>query len=64
MINFELIIPEIFLALSIMFSLVLGVFKKNSSKIIQNISLVPLFATAVIIFNVSFGIKKTLLLSH
>ena len=61
MINFELIIPEIFLALSIMFSLVLGVFKKNSSKLIQNISLVALFATAVIIFNESFGIKKTLL---
>ena len=51
MIIFELILPEIFLSLSIMFLLILGVYKKNSSKIIQNISLIVLVISAVIIFN-------------
>ena len=37
--NLELIFPEIFISLSIMFLLILGVFKKNSSKLIHNISL-------------------------
>ena len=55
MINFELIFPELFLSLSIMFLLILGVFKKNSSKIIQNISLIVLLITAVIIFNETLG---------
>ena len=32
--NIELIFPEIFISLSVMFLLILGVFKKNSSKII------------------------------
>ncbi len=47
----ELILPEIFISLSIMFLLILGVFKKKSSKLIQNISLIVLLITAVIIFN-------------
>ena len=51
MTNFALIFPEIFLSISIMFLLILGVFKKNSSKLIQNISLIVLLVTAVIIFN-------------
>ena len=51
MINLELVFPEIFISLSIMFLLILGVFKKNSSKIIQNISSVVLLITSVIIFN-------------
>ena len=37
MTNLELVFPEIFLSLSIMFLLILGVFKKDSSKLIQNI---------------------------
>ncbi len=55
MINFELIFPELFLALSIMFLLILGVFKKDSSKIIQNLSLIVLLITSVLIFNETFG---------
>ena len=58
MINFELILPELFLSLSIMFSLIIGVFKKKSSKLIQNISLVVLLITAVIIFNETLGINE------
>ena len=59
--NLQLIIPEIFISLSIMFLLILGVFKKNSSKLIQNISLIALLITAVITFNETLGIEKTLL---
>ena len=60
MTNLELVFPEIFLSLSIMFLLILGVFKKNSSKLIQNISLIVLLISAVIIFNETLGIQETL----
>ena len=61
MINLELVFPEIFLSLSIMFILILGVFKKNSSKLIQNISLIVLLATSVIIVNETLGIEEKFL---
>ena len=61
MTNLELVFPEIFISLSIMFLLILGVFKKNSSKLIQNISLIVLLISAVIIFNEILGIQETLL---
>ena len=57
--NLELVFPEIFISLSIMFLLILGVFVKNSSKLIQNISLIILLITAVMIFNENLGIKET-----
>tara|TARA_B100001057_G_scaffold456388_1_gene503750 strand:+ start:2370 stop:3788 length:1419 start_codon:yes stop_codon:yes gene_type:complete len=55
MTNLELVFPEIFLSLSIMFLLILGVFKNNSSKLIQNISLIVLLVVAVITFNETLG---------
>ena len=61
MTNLELVFPEIFLSLSIMFLLILGVFKKKSSKIVQNLSLIVLLITAVISFNETLGIKQTIL---
>ena len=61
MTNLELVLPEIFLSLSIMFLLILGVFKKNSSKLIQNISLIVLVITAVIIFNETIDVEQTVL---
>ena len=61
--NLEYVLPEIFISLSIMFLLILGVFKKNSSKLIQNISLIVLLITAVIIFNETLGIDETVLFS-
>ena len=61
MINLALVFPEIFLSLSIMFLLILGVFKKNSSKLIQNISLIILLITSVITLNETLGIQETLL---
>ena len=56
--NLELVLPEVFISLSIMFLLILGVFKKNSSKLIKNISLIVLLITAVIIFNETMGIDE------
>ena len=61
MTNFELVFPEIFLSLSIMFLLILGVFKKESSKLIQNISLIALVITAVITFNETLSNEEILL---
>ena len=59
--NLHLILPEIFISLSIMISLILGVFKKNSSELIINISLIILLITTVIIFNETIEIEKTFL---
>ncbi len=59
--NIELIFPEIFISLSIMFLLILGVFKKNSSKIIHNISLLVLLITAVITFNETISVNPTVI---
>ena len=62
--NLQLVFPEIFLSLSIMFLLILGVFKKNSSKLIQNISLIVLLITAVITFNETISISEEKLFNN
>ena len=59
--NLSLVLPEVFISLSIMFLLILGVFKKDSSKLIQNISLIVLLITAVMIFNETLGINEIIL---
>ena len=59
--NFNLILPEIFIALSIMFLLVLGVFKKKSSKLVFNISQLILLITAVITINETFSVNRVTL---
>ena len=54
--NLEIILPEIFLSLTIMFLLLFGVFKKNSSKLIYNLttlSLIILFALLLNLYQVS-----------
>ena len=53
--NINLIFPEILISSSIMFLLVLGVFKKNSSKLIHNLSIISLFITIILIFNNQFN---------
>ena len=45
------IYPEIFLSLSIMFLLLLGVFKKNSANLINNLSIVTLLGVIILITN-------------
>ena len=56
--NINLLLPEIFIALSIMFMLVLGVFKKESSKLVFNVSQLALLITTVIIINEAFTINR------
>ncbi len=53
MINFKLILPEIFTSLTLMFLLIVGVFKKNSSNLIYNLSILSLFILLTLIFNLS-----------
>ncbi len=48
--NINFVIPEIFISLSLMFLLILGVFKKKSSFIIYNLSIVTLFILLTLIF--------------
>ncbi len=56
--NLNLILPEIFISLSIMFLLILGVFKKESSKLIFNLSLFVLLITTIITINETFTISR------
>ena len=49
--NLNFIYPEIFISLSILFLLVLGVFKKKSSNLIFNLSIVSLITTLALIFS-------------
>ena len=62
--NLNLVLPEIFISLSIMFLLVLGVFKKDSSKLIFNISLLVLLITATITLNETSNIDHTTLFNN
>jgi NADH-quinone oxidoreductase subunit N len=59
--NLNLILPEIFISLSIMFLLIIGVYKKEGSKLTFNISLLVLLITAIITFNETFAISRTTL---
>ena len=56
MINLNFIYSEIFLSLSIMILLIIGVFKKNSSNLIYNLSIISLLGCLALIFN--FPISK------
>ncbi len=51
MINLNFIYSEFFLCLSIMTLLIIGVFKKNSSNLIYNLSIISLFICLVLVFN-------------
>jgi len=62
--NLNLVLPEIFISLSIMFLLVLGVFKNDSSKIIFNISLLVLLITSIITLNETFSVDRVTLFNN
>ncbi len=51
MINLNFIYSELFLAISIMTLLIIGVFKKNSSNLIYNLSIMTLLICLALIFN-------------
>ena len=58
--NINLIIPEIFISISIMFLLLFGVFKKNSSNLIYSLSIITLLISLGLILNLPFGEEKYL----
>jgi NADH-quinone oxidoreductase subunit N len=62
--NLNLVLPEIFISLSIMFLLVLGVFKNDSSKIIFNISLLVLLIASIITLKETFSIDRVTLFNN
>ena len=51
MTNLNLIFPEIFISLAIMFLLIVGVFKKNSSNLIYNLTVISLLIALALTFN-------------
>ena len=51
--NLDLILPEIFISIAIMFFLLLGVFKKNSSSLIYNLSTITLVVLLALIYNLN-----------
>ena len=63
MMNIDLIFPEIFLSLSIMFLLMLGVFKKNSERIVYNLSTIILLILLALVFNL-FSISETFIFNN
>ena len=62
--NLNLVLPEIFISLSIMFLLVLGVFKKDSSKITFILSLFAILITAIITINETFSFSRETLFNE
>ena len=51
--NLYLIFPEIFISISIMLFLIVGVFKKNSSYLIYNLSITSLVILLALIYNLN-----------
>ena len=51
--NFHYILPEIFISVSIMLFLLVGVFKKNSASLIYNLSNISLVILLALIINLS-----------
>ena len=56
--NLNLIIPEIFISISLMMLLMLGVFKKRSQKIVYNLSIIILIILLALILNL-FYVNQT-----
>ena len=61
--NLELALPEIFLSVAVMFNLILGVYKKNSSNLVYNLSLFTIIVTIALILNL-LNINKILIFNN
>ena len=59
--NLNLILPEIFISLSVMFLLILGDFKKDSSQLTFNLSLLTILITGIITINETYSISRVTL---
>ena len=62
--NLNLILPEIFISLSIMFLLIFGVFKNDSSKITFNLSLFVILITTIITINETYSVNSETLFNE
>ena len=51
--NFQFILPEVFISITIMLFLLIGVFKKNSANLIYNLSAISLVILLALIINLS-----------
>jgi NADH-quinone oxidoreductase subunit N len=60
MTNLNLIFPEIFISLAIMFLLIVGVFKKNSSILIYNLTIISLLIAIALTLNYPIGTELSL----
>ena len=58
--NLQLIIPELFISIIIMFLLIFGVFKKNSPQLVYNLTTVSLVAALALIINLDTQIQSSL----
>ena len=56
--NLNLVLPEIFVSLSVMFLLILGVFKKDSSQLTFNLSLVTILVAIILTVNETFSLNR------
>ena len=63
MMNIDLIFPEIFLSLSIMSLLMIGVFKKNSERLVYNLSTIILLILLALVVNL-FSISETFVFNN
>jgi len=61
--NLDLIFPEIYLSLSIMFLLMIGVFKKNSENLVYNLSIITLIVLLALVVNL-FSIDETFIFNE
>ena len=59
--NLNLVLPEIFISLSVMFSLILGVFKKDSSQLTFNLSQLTILIAIILVINETFSITDNIL---
>ena len=64
MYNLNLVLPEIFVSLSIMFLLILGVFKKNSSQLTFNLSLLTFLIATIFTINETFSVERITLFNE
>ena len=63
MIDIKIILPEIFISLALMFLLIMGVFKKNSSSLIYNLSIFSLIILLALVVNL-ISINETFLFNN
>ena len=63
MMNLDLIFPEIFLSLAIMLLLMIGVFKKNSERLVYNLTTITLLILLALVINL-FSISETFIFNE